>query len=915
MAINFEEINQAALFRYPDLLHSWLPGGKVNGSEYECGDISGGSGKSMKVNTTTGKWSDFAAGITGGDPVSLYAAIYNMQQIDAAKQLAADFNIQLPEYKPKQGKQKKIKWTAQPFAPPTASAPDFNHYKHGKPVATWEYKTQGGQIAGYICRFNLPDGKKEVLPICWAISEYGDKAWRWLSFAKQRPLYNLSDISRYPEADVILVEGEKCVDALRAELPDIPVCVVTWPGGSKAIKHADFTPLSGRKVVIWPDFDSKYYPDNHKKAGQLMPIMDQPGYKAAHDIKKIISSYGCETKIIGYELLEYVDGWDCADMISDNPDITPADIFAFIKEGIQRYDDYLQNMPDEPPPLDDEYQHSDPEEYNHDTSTFPFQFLGYDRGVYYYLSHKTKQVIELKPESHQGKSLLQLAPLSWWERKFPGTKTAVNWESCADFLLSENIKTGIFNPARIRGRGAWEDAGRSVLHTGGHLVVDGKKTNINDFETAYIYEVAHDLDHQVSGEPLTTRQANELAKLCERLSWTKSINAALLAGWCVIAVICGALKWRPHIWVTGSKGTGKTWILENIIKPTVGGAALGVVSSTTEAGIRQTLVNDARPVVFDEAEGEKKEDQRRIQGILELARQASSESASAIFKGTTTGRSMAFHIRSCFLFASIGVNITQSSDASRITILNLKPNTADDAGQHFEQLQSDTFATLTPEYCAALRARSVALIPVIRKNAEIFSRAGSEFLGSKRAGDQIGALLAGYYSLFSNQEITLERARDWIRERNNLWDDIRMTDDDSDEIRCLYAILSHPIKIQGTRRSADLSLGGLISIAMGSNSDLINRDDAESVIRNHGVRTDRVGEYQFFIISNTDPRIKRILSNTPWANGWHQLLQRIEGAEKRGSITFSPGVRSRGTILPAELLHDETEERQEEIGY
>jgi putative DNA primase/helicase len=44
-------------------------------------------GKSFKVNLDTGRWADFADDIKGGDPVSLYAAIHNLKQGEAAREL------------------------------------------------------------------------------------------------------------------------------------------------------------------------------------------------------------------------------------------------------------------------------------------------------------------------------------------------------------------------------------------------------------------------------------------------------------------------------------------------------------------------------------------------------------------------------------------------------------------------------------------------------------------------------------------------------------------------------------------------------------------------------------------------------------------------------------------------------------
>jgi putative DNA primase/helicase len=132
---------------------------------------------------------------------------------------------------------------------PPASA--FEHYRLGYPVATYHYRTADGITIGYVCRFEN-DGKKETLPLCLAVNtQTGVTEWRWLSFAKPRPLYGLDRMR--PDKNILLVEGEKTADAARLLFSGMDV--LTWPGGANAVAHADFTPLAGRSVVMWPDAD------------------------------------------------------------------------------------------------------------------------------------------------------------------------------------------------------------------------------------------------------------------------------------------------------------------------------------------------------------------------------------------------------------------------------------------------------------------------------------------------------------------------------------------------------------------------------------------------------------------------------------------------------------------------------------
>ena len=91
--MSFEQVNRAALNAYPGLLNAILPGGKVQGQEFVCGDLSGKSGRSLSVNLDIGVWKDFSTEQGGSDPVSLWAAAHGCSQIEAARLLATQLGL------------------------------------------------------------------------------------------------------------------------------------------------------------------------------------------------------------------------------------------------------------------------------------------------------------------------------------------------------------------------------------------------------------------------------------------------------------------------------------------------------------------------------------------------------------------------------------------------------------------------------------------------------------------------------------------------------------------------------------------------------------------------------------------------------------------------------------------------------
>jgi putative DNA primase/helicase len=127
----------------------------------------------------------------------------------------------------------------------TAPLTTLAHPKMGKPAASYIYRNQDGAPVLIANRFNKPDGSKFFMPFNVTRNE-----WR---APINRPLYNLDKITdAAPSEPVVLVEGEKCADALTA----LGYLATTTYGGCNALAKTDLSPLHSRSVVLWPDFDA-----------------------------------------------------------------------------------------------------------------------------------------------------------------------------------------------------------------------------------------------------------------------------------------------------------------------------------------------------------------------------------------------------------------------------------------------------------------------------------------------------------------------------------------------------------------------------------------------------------------------------------------------------------------------------------
>lgn len=197
-----------------------------------------------------------------------------------------------PKNKPKS----RASWEVITPVPDGVPAPkDVKHYKLGTPVRHWTYYDGDGKLIGFIYRFEDANGKT-LLPLSYCKSDEGKHEWMWKSFDKPRPMYGLRELAERPKAPVVVVEGEKACDAARLILKDY--VVVAWPGGAKAVRYTDLSPLHGREVYLWPD-------------------ADEPGWACMTSIAEIILAEGATKSKVVVLPEGLPKGWDLAD---DSPD-------------------------------------------------------------------------------------------------------------------------------------------------------------------------------------------------------------------------------------------------------------------------------------------------------------------------------------------------------------------------------------------------------------------------------------------------------------------------------------------------------------------------------------------------------------------------------------------------------------------
>jgi hypothetical protein len=166
-----------------------------------------------------------------------------------------------------------------------------------------EWQHADGTPAFWRWRVRKADGKKEMRAMCWNGVAYVPEEPR--APAAGKPLYRLPELLASDSAQAVwIVEGEKCVEALH-ELG----MLATTSGGSSSASGADWTPLRGRRCMLWGDHDA-------------------PGERYMVEVAAKLHAIGCTVERIDVAALGLPEKGDVVDWLALHPNATAADVVA-----------------------------------------------------------------------------------------------------------------------------------------------------------------------------------------------------------------------------------------------------------------------------------------------------------------------------------------------------------------------------------------------------------------------------------------------------------------------------------------------------------------------------------------------------------------------------------------------------------
>jgi hypothetical protein len=570
----------------------------------------------------------------------------------------------------------------------------------------------------------------------------------------------------------------------------------------------------------------------------------------------------------------------------------------------------------------------------------PYVPLGYDETSYYVIS-RNQIVRQLKERDLSRNMMVSIAGEPWLEQRYPRTRKkkrgadlevyGIAAEKAAAELMAACSVMGYWSPDdHIRGLGAWIGAdGDLVLHRGDHLFLRGRVAHLGR-HSEFVYVPRRPLPALPDGPrmaPLIASAASELATRLDTFRWSRgTYDADLALGWICCAIIGAALAFRPHLWITGEFGTGKT-TLQTLLTALFSAAGIVSVTDASAAGLWQQMAFDSIPVGVDEIESSAELD--RQAAIIKLIRQASS--GALILRGGASHAGAAFTVKSCFLCSSIIIPPMPSQDASRIIALELLK---DPAGVRRPPFSVDKVTMLG----AALTRRLAGHYP--RLVGEVLPAVRQQMQDDgfpARMADVYAALWAAR-DVAMHDEWSPARLAEWLaRQPTVIAKETALRDLTPEWRRCLDWLLS--TRTDRLRAESD-TFGDLIGrgtenllkpqrtlvqhglfdaageeIAVGED----DRDGtaARNRLMRYGLQLRRLidpatGEAAvMLIVANSHRQLAEIFAQSIWrtlpeaatGGGWSQVLRRAPGAQTtRTQWRFRAGVKSRAVILPIELV-------------
>jgi hypothetical protein len=179
--------------------------------------------------------------------------------------------------------------------------------------------------------------------------------------------------------------------------------------------------------------------------------------------------------------------------------------------------------------------------------------------------------------------------------------------------------------------------------------------------------------------------------LIKQWGFTRQYDPLIVAGFLLSQIVQSVWEWRPHLWVSGPAGSGKTLLIQ-LFEELAGRLARRFEGpSTTEPGFRQSVKNDFVLVMIDEFEKTPADTREELIAYLRTAGRG-----GPIVKGTPGQESVEYVLKHSVLVTSIETGQVRAAEQSRFLVCELEKDIKRDpkipSEGELQKLRLDFFA-------------------------------------------------------------------------------------------------------------------------------------------------------------------------------------------------------------------------------
>jgi hypothetical protein len=561
----------------------------------------------------------------------------------------------------------------------------------------------------------------------------------------------------------------------------------------------------------------------------------------------------------------------------------------------------------------------------------PIRPLGFKQGEYSFVT-AAGEVRPFKSAALQGRGGLAdlfAGDLRWPTRHYPATDkdgnkiNRPNPATCTEGLIRVCTARGFLDESlQHRSVGTWRgDDGAPLVHAGNVVFAEGDSFDPGAQFGDFIYVIAGRREppaHKATAyglewQPATAIEGLWVLSALDRWHWINEEARQLCAGGLFCDFLGDATLWKPHKFVLAPPEAGKSTLLR-FFKALLGASAGPLLKTYSKAFIERKYSGMALAVLLDEAESDVDAD--RIKHLFELIRLLSDDGAEG-GRAAEGGKTRDFNVHGPVTMAATVRERWRPQDRRRITLLELLPLRERDDGILATGAEIAADRKRAAELSARLRARAIHRWPQFVENLAAAQKAIIDLGGTPGDADQIGHLIAGWWTLTRDDPpdedciADVKRFKDYMR---TLADADGGEGDEASE--CFNYLLGSDL--HGAWRGGKILTIGQ-TIARAREKDSVDAGDARTELHRKGLRLIPLEkgdpwDRAWLAIANKHSGLEDVFAKRPEWSGekWNQIMQGLVGARRlhreEAPIRFA-GPPSRALLVPPVYLPQLSDEQ------